>query len=140
MFINQREKLRAQKGFTLVELMIVIAIIGILVTIVLPKFTNATDSAKKAKIEADLRTIDSTIVMYYAANGRYPATITILNTDGYLTSVPTPPSQVGATDVTTYGIQGASGDTNVGANRAYVTVGSANYDVDHLKASTGLGW
>ena len=58
-----------QKGFTLVELMVVIAILGVLGAIAIPKFTDSIATANTAKIAADLRTIDSAIVMYQAQNG-----------------------------------------------------------------------
>lgn len=61
-----------KKGFTLVELVVVIAILGILGGIAIPRFMDATATARGAKIVADLRTIDSAVTMYYAKVGEYP--------------------------------------------------------------------
>ena len=65
--------LKGKKGFTLIELVVVIAILGILAGIAIPRFLNATESARGARILADLRTIDSAIVIYNAKTGSFPA-------------------------------------------------------------------
>jgi len=99
-----REMLKSQKGFTLVELMAVIAIIGVLAAIAVPRFASATDDATAAKIAADLRTIDSAISMNYASTGSYVTTVGAL-VPTYLQAVPTPPTGwVAAT--TTYTVTG----------------------------------
>lgn len=63
------KRIKNQKGFTLVELLVVISIIGILVAIAIPRFTSATATANTAKVQADLRIVDGAIQMYAANNG-----------------------------------------------------------------------
>lgn len=97
-----REMSWAQQGFTLVELLAVIAIIGVLAAIAVPRFMNATTDAKVAQIQADLRTIDSAVTLYYAANGSYPSYATITADTDYLASVPKPPTGTYSLDETTH--------------------------------------
>ena len=89
-----------KKGFTLVELVVVIAILGILAGIAIPRFMDATATARGAKIVADLRTIDSAVSMYYAKKGDYP---TIGGTNplvpDYLAAWPTPGTVAAGTSV-----------------------------------------
>ena len=80
-----------QKGFTLVELMVVIAILGILAAIAIPKFSDSTSAANTAKIAADLRTIDSAIVMYQANGGILSGT-DVSQLNAYLVGTITPPT------------------------------------------------
>lgn len=86
-----RKRLSNRKGFTLVELLVVISIIGILSAIAIPKFTDATKTARGAKIQADLRTMESAIAIYYASAGTYPATPAALVSANLLTSEPAGP-------------------------------------------------
>lgn len=71
--------IKNRKGFTLVELVVVIAIIGILAGIAVPRFLDATASARGAKIVADMRTIQSAEMIYYAKNAKYPTAQADLN-------------------------------------------------------------
>ncbi|MDI6785315.1 MAG: type II secretion system protein [bacterium] len=65
--------MKRQKGFTLIELMIVIAIIGILSVVAIPKFVDLVDKAKEAATKGSLGALRSAIAIYYGDNeGRYP--------------------------------------------------------------------
>ncbi|MBP1763216.1 MAG: pulG 3 [Firmicutes bacterium] len=71
MLMRMKQSMANQKGFTLMELLVVIGIISILATIAVPKFASAGDAARGAKMAADLRTIDSA-VMILVAQGEVP--------------------------------------------------------------------
>lgn len=64
---------RGQKGFTLIELLIVIAILGILVAIAVPAVTSFIKTGKVGAANAELASIQTAAVSYYADNGVYPA-------------------------------------------------------------------
>ena len=61
-----------QRGFTLMELMIVIVIIGVLAAIGVPAYRNYVTEAKEAACKANVRTISTAFHMHYAEEGRYP--------------------------------------------------------------------
>ncbi|WP_320046093.1 prepilin-type N-terminal cleavage/methylation domain-containing protein [uncultured Ilyobacter sp.] len=61
-----------KRGFTLVELMIVIAVIALLAAIALPKFSDVTSQAKVANVQGNLANVRTSIGIYYAKTERYP--------------------------------------------------------------------
>ncbi len=67
-----RSKREREDGFTLVELMVVIVIIGLLATIVLVSVRPAIDRASVTKARADISQIEQAVEMYYLDNRRYP--------------------------------------------------------------------
>ena len=67
------------KGFTLVEILIVVVILGILAAIVVPQFTEASNDAKESALSSDLQTVRSQLELYKIQhNGGYPATLSLL--------------------------------------------------------------
>jgi len=71
---------RASKGFTLVEILIVVIILGILAAIVIPQFTNASTSAKKSNMASQDQTIKSQISLYSLQhNDNYPGNAVAAN-------------------------------------------------------------
>lgn len=66
---------RPRKGFTLVEILIVVVILGILAAIVIPQFTNASNAAKVSSCKTQLNSIRSQLELFHAKNGFYPATL-----------------------------------------------------------------
>lgn len=71
---------RIRKGFTLVEILIVVVILGILAAIVVPQFTNATQDAQAGNLKAQLKSLQNQIELFNARNnGSYPD----FGTDGW---------------------------------------------------------
>jgi general secretion pathway protein G len=78
-------------GFTLIELIVVVAIIGILATIALPAMRNAPIRAREAVIRADLYEMRSCIDQHLADKGLYPESLQALVDTGYLRYLPIDP-------------------------------------------------
>jgi prepilin-type N-terminal cleavage/methylation domain-containing protein len=92
-------KMNKRRGFTLIELMIVIAIIGILAAIAVPNFKKAREQAREKSCYANMRVIQGAIEMYNMDNSSMMTDLTIANLTGdagYLKSEPKCPSNTGA--------------------------------------------
>ncbi len=88
--MKSRSALRRNQGFTLIELMIVVAIIGILAAIAMPKFAELMVKSKEGAIKGSLGSLRSAVGIYFADNeGKYPGDLTVLTANArYLKEMP----------------------------------------------------
>ena len=103
-----------EKGFTLVELMIVVVIIGILVAIAVPVYNHTTTKANRASVETNLRIIDGAIIHYRTANNGSTPANTAAGSGGALMTAGSAYLQVwpSGPDGVTYQIDGGRGQAN----------------------------
>ncbi len=113
---------RKEEGFTLVELMVVVLIIGILVAIAIPVFNSAKKNAQTKSCFANQRTIDGACNSYQAEFGVFPTgDVAGLVTANYLPKNPTHPG-----DTATYGLT-ADGSSCTGCPTASGDTAHGNY-------------
>lgn len=70
--MTRRLKKHTSSGFTLIEIMVVVVIIGMLVTLILPKVLDRQDQAAKVKASADIHSLSSALKLYKLDNFKYP--------------------------------------------------------------------
>jgi general secretion pathway protein G len=89
--------IKKQGGFTLLELLIVIVIIGILALLILPNITSAPKKARDTKRKTDLTAIQKGLEEYFVNNNIYPASLTSLTVGSapIMKTVPTDPTNSG---------------------------------------------
>ena len=80
-----------RKGFTLVELLVVVAIMALLLAIVAPRYFDSLDRAKEAALKTNLRVMREALDKYKADTGQWPVALHMLVEARYLQSVPADP-------------------------------------------------
>ena len=74
---------KRQSGFTIVELLIVIVVIGILATLVIVTFSGIQQKARDSQRQTDINAVDSHLEAYYAEHGTYPS-LSVLTSSGWM--------------------------------------------------------
>jgi general secretion pathway protein G len=80
-----------EKGFTLLELLVVMTIIGILAAIAVPALKNSPQKGREAALKEDLFTMRSCLDQYHGDKGHYPPDLQTLVADGYIRKIPVDP-------------------------------------------------
>ena len=88
---ERRNVAKAQRGFTLLELLIVVALIGIIAALAVPQFKHTPLKAKEAVLKEDLYILRDVIDQHYTDKGKYPSTLQDLVETGYLRKIPNDP-------------------------------------------------
>lgn len=102
---------RQRAGFTLVELLVVLAIVATLLSLAAPRYIGSVDKAKESVLRENLATLRSAIDKYYGDTGKYPAALSDLIAKNYLRRIPVDP----VTDSATTWIVVAPADAQKGA-------------------------
>jgi general secretion pathway protein G len=84
-------RVRARAGFTLVELLVVMAIIASLLTIAVPRYLNSVEKSREAVLRANLALTRQMLDRYFEDKGKYPDGLDTLVSNRYLRSVPQDP-------------------------------------------------
>jgi len=136
MFVGRKGKKRGFKGFTLVELVIVLVILGVLVALAVPRFTTSAEKAKETTFCSNVRTIKSQLELYKMTMGSYPTTASLsdfLNSPDYFESAPINP-YTGAVFTSTTGTPAQLGDFK------YESAGTTTYTITSSPACDIVRW
>jgi general secretion pathway protein G len=90
-FTGRQAVRRSERGFTLVELLVVISMISILAAMGVVQYRNSVQRTRETTLKKDLFEMRDVIDQYYADKGKYPSSLDALVSDGYLRKIPVDP-------------------------------------------------
>ena len=127
---KHRLRKKKQAGFTLIEIMVVVVILGVLAALVVPSIMERPEHARQVRAKQDVRTLVNAINLYRLDNFDYPSDLSELASGGYLDKVPKDPwnndyqyrnpggQNPGKFDIYSYGKDGREGgnefDSDIG--------------------------
>ena len=82
------KRTKGDKGFTLIELIVVIAVLGVLATLIIPKVVGVKSEAETKAMEANEKIIRNALERYYLDHEKYPEELEDLVEEGYLDEIP----------------------------------------------------
>jgi type IV pilus assembly protein PilA len=85
---------RIQKGFTLIELMIVVAIIGILAAVAIPQYQDYTVKAKLSKVQSTLAPVKTALALFFQEQGGFPTAASAWTSLGIASTGPSIPNEL----------------------------------------------
>ena len=146
--LTARPRIRREHGFTLLEIMVVVVIIGLLAAVVVPQFMGRVDDARVAKAKQDIQALETGLTMYKLDNFNYPTgeeglkalvekpndpNVKNWRAGGYLKRLPKDPwgndyqyqypGTHGEVDISSFGADGQAGGEGVNAD-----IGNWNLD------------
>jgi type IV pilus assembly protein PilA len=144
---------RIQKGFTLIELMIVVAIIGILAAVAIPAYQDYIVKAKLSKVASTVDPLKLALAMYYQTNGSWPnsaATVITTATGNVtsdvwytslgLTSYPTLPNEVSQLALSSNGSIATIALTLTNIKGSTVVIDGSTLTMTGTPGSTSVSW
>jgi len=72
--VNRARLLRSARGFTLIEIMVVVVIIGLLAAVIVPQVVSKVDEARVTKAKSDISAMETALTMFRLDNSKYPTT------------------------------------------------------------------
>ena len=107
---------RTSRGFTLIELIVVMAIVALLVSIAAPRYFLSVENARDQSLRTSLRVMRDAIDQFHADKGRYPQSLEELTSNRYLRDIPEDPI-TGRRDSWVVGDAGPAGGAYQGASQ-----------------------